>query len=486
MKSTRWNVLAVVAVLLGFGLRLFALGKQSLWYDEAFSLVISGINWPVFWMALLSDGVHPPGYYLLLRGWLLFFGQSEVALRLPSVIAGTLSIPLIYQLGTRLHSRRLGLAAAVLLAVNPFALWYAQEGRMYSLLLFLTLGSGTAFWQLAKRPTWKRWWALVLFSAAGFLLHYFTFIFSLVQFLFLMLLLRRMHRVLRWWVAAQAVAVLPFLPWAWAILRREGGSFGIGWIPPISALDIPLTLTNLTFSFGNPGRWLTWPALVLIIAAIVLSAIAIRKSTGNTPPFYRFLLLWLLFPPVFVWLVSLRLPLYVDRHLIIILPALLLLISAVALARTRPAQGMLVLILLVSIAAASRLWLDPTLTKEDWRAVAAIVQAAEQPNDALIMRNLQISLPFNYYYRGNLKPDIAAINRQNFSLEEMTAGHDRVWIVFRRPFEPTHALAGSNPYTWRDEPVAEIRQWLAAHEAELAEEKNLPGIHWVLYELAGE
>ena len=108
-------------------------------------------------------------------------------------------------------------------------------------------------------------------------------------------MLRQMHRILRWWVAAQAVAVIPFLPWAWAILRREGGSFGIGWIPPITTLDLPLSVTNLTFIAGNPGRWLTWVGLVLVLVAVVSGAIPVRQSSGCLPPFYRFLLLWLLF-----------------------------------------------------------------------------------------------------------------------------------------------------------------------------------------------
>jgi uncharacterized membrane protein len=231
----------LVITLSGFALRLAFLGRQSLWYDEAFSLAVARADWPTFWAALLSDGVHPPGYYFLLRAGLIVFGHSEFALRFPSVLAGTLALPLIYQLGRVLGEVRWGLVAALLLAFNPFALWYAQEARMYSLLLCLSVGGAYAFWKLVTRPNPSHWLWLTLVSGLGFLVHYFAFLFSLVQFVYLVVSLRRNYRVLRWWVAAQAAAFVFFLPWAVAIVTREGRNFGIGWIHPPTLIDLPLT-----------------------------------------------------------------------------------------------------------------------------------------------------------------------------------------------------------------------------------------------------
>ena len=113
MKTRDWEILLIS--LLGFSLRISFLGRQSLWYDEAFSLAVARADWPTFWAALLSDGVHPPGYYLLLRGALALFGSAEFALRFSSVLAGTLAVVLIYQLGRILGGARWGLVAALLL-----------------------------------------------------------------------------------------------------------------------------------------------------------------------------------------------------------------------------------------------------------------------------------------------------------------------------------------------------------------------------------
>jgi mannosyltransferase len=483
-----------VFTLFGFALRLAFLGWQSLWYDEAFSLAVARADWPVFWAALLSDGVHPPGYYLLLRASLTLFGNSEFALRFPSALAGTLAIALIYQLGRALGGQRWGLVAGMLLALNPFALWYAQEARMYSFLLCLTIAGGYAFWKLVTHPTLGRWLWLALISALSFCVHYFAFVFSLAQFVYLVVRLRQTHRVLRWWVAAQVAAFLPFIPWAIAVATREGRNFGIGWIHPPTLLDLPLTLSNLALALSNPTRLWTWAGLTLVVATAGVGVIAQAKhltlhaprSTRYTlfPASYTFLLVWLLVPIAFTWLISLRLPLYVDRFLIICLPSLLLLISTISLSSAWIARGTMTVLIMASIAASLRLWFDPNLAKEDWRAAATYVRSMEKPGDALVMHDFQTGIPFGYYYQGTSRPQIASINQQTTPLDELAHGHDRLWVVYRRPFEPVHSLAGSQPFTWRDDHNLVIRDWLASHTSALVQEVTFPGVYIVLYQLS--
>lgn len=499
--------LVVLMTGLAFGLRVVGLGRQSLWYDEAFSLAVAGTDWPTFWAALLSDAVHPPGYYLLLRAGLILFGSSEFALRFLSVVAGVLAVPLIYQLGCSLGWRRWGIIAGLLLAVNPFAWWYAQEARMYSLLLCLTIAGSYTFWQLVTRPSRSAWLGLTLMSAAGFVIHYFAFVVSLAQFAYLVIYLRQAPRTLRWWTLAQAVAFIPFLPWAGVVAFREGRNFGIGWIHPPTLLDLPLTLSNLALLLSDPASPWTWLGLALVMAAVGSGTISLwrsqnqksgdkqagcsRDSSLRSAPFrmtficptaVTFLWLWLLLPVVFIWLISLRLPLYVDRQFIIVLPALILLLSAVALLPQRASRGAGVILTLACLSAGGRIWLDPALTKEDWRSAAAIVEQGELPNDTLLLRDLQTGIPFGYYYRGQAQRQTLSINRDTSAPETLIAGYKRAWFIYRRPFEPTHEVAGAPPFTWQDEAEPVVRAWLTAHQAELKQEISLPGVYILLYE----
>jgi mannosyltransferase len=479
-------------------MRLAFLGRQSLWYDEAFSLAVARADWPIFWAALLTDGVHPPGYYLALKAALALFGSSEFALRFMSVVAGTLAVPLMDRLGRALGGRRWGMAAALLLAINPFALWYAQEARMYSLLLCLIIAGGYAFRRLLARPGLGTWLGLCLISALSFLVHYFAFVFSLVQFVYLVITLRRTHRALRWWATAQALASVPFLAWGIAIATREGRNFGIGWIHPPTLLDLPLTLSNLALTLYDPTQLWAWAGLTLLLAAVV-AGIAMGVKAGafvpiwssdssgpgdrllSTPYFY--LLTWLVVPIIFTWLFSMRLPLYVDRFLIICLPAFVLLASTISLSSTWLARGTMILLVMASAITSTRLWFDLDLTKEDWRTAATYVQSREQPGDVLVMRDLQNRIPFGYYYRGKLNLQIAQINQDIQSLDDLSQGYRRLWLVYRRPFEPTHALAGSQPFSWQKDQEPAIQGWLVSHASGLAQETTFPGVYVLLYRL---
>ncbi len=477
----------LLLTLIGFALRLAYLGQQSLWYDEAFSWAVAHAEPSVFWAALLSDGVHPPGYYLLLRESLVFFGTSEFALRFLSAVAGSLAVPLVWRLGRALGNGRWGLAAGLLLALNPFALWYAQEARMYSLLLCLTIAAGYAFWKLVTQPTPARWLGLALISALSFAVHYFALVSSLAQFVYLVANLRQTHRSLRWWVSAQAVAFLTFLPWAAAIATREGRNFGIGWIHAPTLLDLPLTLSNLALALSDLASPWTWAGLLFVIVAIGIGAVSLNKPypISNLHSPFSFLLLWLLFPLAFAWLISLRLPLYVDRFFIIGLPPLLLVVSStISLSSARLARSTMTVLVVVSVLASLRLWLDPHFIKEDWRAAASYVRAAEKAGDALVMRDFQTGIPFGYYYRGELKAQAAAINQQIRPLDELTGGANRLWLVYRRPFDATHELAASRPFHWQDDQEPAMRTWLVSHQGALAREETFPGVYMVLYQLS--
>jgi len=136
-RKTAGIVLALI-LLFGLGLRLVDLGGESLWLDEGGSVYKSGVSPKIFFRGE-QPFVSPPLYYILLRGWINIFGDSETAVRLPSVIFGTLSILLIYLAGKEIFNRKTGLTAAVLLAVSVFNIYFSREARMYSLLCFLGL-----------------------------------------------------------------------------------------------------------------------------------------------------------------------------------------------------------------------------------------------------------------------------------------------------------------------------------------------------------
>ena len=137
-------VLLSTCAIGGF-LRIHQIGDKSLWIDEAFSVWMSRQPIPDILAWLVRVDQHPPLYYLSLHLWGRALGPAlaggaddpvtrAAAARALSALCGALNIPVIYALGRRLMGREVGLLAALILALSPFHIWFAQEARMYALL----------------------------------------------------------------------------------------------------------------------------------------------------------------------------------------------------------------------------------------------------------------------------------------------------------------------------------------------------------------
>ncbi|MBK6432533.1 hypothetical protein [Candidatus Amarolinea dominans] len=153
-------------LLLALGVRAWQLTFHSLWLDEVFSL---------FWASkpvgdivrvglTLTEDKHPPLYYLLLHGWIGLFGATDAAVRSLGVLLGALAVWPVYGLGLITqpapadrpdHAWRRGALPALLLALNPFLVWYSQEARMF--MPATTFGLwGLYAWLRALSPTATR------------------------------------------------------------------------------------------------------------------------------------------------------------------------------------------------------------------------------------------------------------------------------------------------------------------------------------------
>src|SRR5512140_1499058 len=101
----RWNISLIAIILLALALRMWHLGARSLWMDEGCSVGFSRMQWPAFLHLLNVREVNMVLYYLFLRGW-LHLGNSEVFLRIPSVVFGTSAVFVTCIFAERISSRR--------------------------------------------------------------------------------------------------------------------------------------------------------------------------------------------------------------------------------------------------------------------------------------------------------------------------------------------------------------------------------------------
>lgn len=123
-------------VLVGLALRIYNLGTPSQWMDEI--LVTLNANHPVEYILELCRKieVHSPFFYGIIKTVMLV-DSGDFALRLPSLLAGAVTVYLAYRLGADLGDERTGLYAAVFIALNPHHLYLSRYVRPYALVVFL-------------------------------------------------------------------------------------------------------------------------------------------------------------------------------------------------------------------------------------------------------------------------------------------------------------------------------------------------------------
>lgn len=165
--STRWLLLAAGIMLLGTIVRLTGLDAHGISHPEVY---IPGIDLP----AGISEPPprhnlaetlswhwhsepHPFGYYMAMLAWTKAFGAGIISIRMPEAILGILSIPLVYKVGSLAYGRRVGTAAAAMLALHGFHIFWSHMARMYVPGAFLGLAATWALLEMNRRTRPSPW-----------------------------------------------------------------------------------------------------------------------------------------------------------------------------------------------------------------------------------------------------------------------------------------------------------------------------------------
>jgi uncharacterized membrane protein len=219
LDISRVRIALFATVLGGALLRLYDIGADSVWVDEGWSISFANQSLPRI-IELTARDVHPPLYYLVLRYWVDLAGMSEAGIRSLSAVFGVLAIVALYAVGAVLFNQRTGLFAAILLAVSPFAIRFAQMARMYSLLLLLSLVSFYYFLALVRRDEGSLGYVI----SSGLLLYTHAFAVSLivVQNLYILTVIAtgESNQTLREWLPIQALLAVLYSPWIVVLLSQ--------------------------------------------------------------------------------------------------------------------------------------------------------------------------------------------------------------------------------------------------------------------------
>ena len=415
-----------LGVLVALGLVVRLISSRGLWVDEAIS--VTQVQQPLGTMlqSLQQTDVHPPLHYLLLWVTVRVAGTSELAVRLPSIIAGTLVIPAVYGLARELYDRRTGFVAAILAVPAPFMVWYSQESRMYALFMLLAVLSVWSQVAAVRYGRWTAWFTWSLTTAAFLATQWFAIVPIVVeQVAFLVVLWRRrrargeMWAFVRRWSAALlafVVLVLPLLP----ILLGELASYHArgsmtAALPSTAGGDVASAGAGLSvYSIGANLIWAvtgyhadtTMEQIAALWPLLMLGALALlgRRWRGET----KFLVALIAVPLAVLFVLgSVKRDLFELRYAAGAVPLVTVLAarSITGLARTRRllviGTALCTAVLLLSLADQQLNGANPRLY--DFKGALAPIAADPSPDTVLAYEPIYLADVLQYY-----APDVRA------------------------------------------------------------------------------
>ena len=405
--STRTALLLIVAG--GFALRLWGLTRQAIWVDEQFTLKFAGLERPLTWVGLLQN-LHGPLHAALLHLWCGLFGWGEFAVRLPQAILSAASVPLLFWAARPVFGEKRALAGSLLLALNPFHIWYAQEVRNYTLLmLFAILGLGV-LQRLDSSSSPRRRIAEIALVWFGGIASNLAYAFHIAASgLWGLFRFRARRSALVSLLLAGAITIVASLPWIVQFYERRITSshlLRLGTVPveerirgettaPILALPYAAYAFSVGFTLGPSLRELrqtpslaiagAHPAAIAATAAVFgVLAIAglIRWVRGDARR--RLWLLALALPVLLAFIAAARnVKVFNPRYASAALPAYMMLLvdGAVALNPRRLGALFFAGSLILAGASIVQSQTQPGYWKEDTRSAAGVLRAEMKPGD---------------------------------------------------------------------------------------------------------
>ncbi len=497
MRSASWfrrAFLPIVILIVAFGLRLYHLDFQSIWWDEGHSIFVA--SHPMAEIPTLpAMDVHPPAYFALLRLWSAWAGSSEFALRYLSVIFSLMTVALMWRFGAKIigllkdtatsknYTSPLPVLAALMAALSPMYVAYAQEVRSYAMITFLAVVSTLALWKIVfagSQSTPHRHRATIalyiLSTAACLYTHYFTIFLLLFQNLVWLIwaILPRPpipsappHKIYRRskikiWIPTQAAILLLFLPQLRLALRQVTSYTNPNLIPPTLPYFISRSWQAYTAGLTinpTPAQWAGWSFAGVLLITWTLVFIVLSKS--RRPPDkpktatpestlhpFLFLLAWFTIPLAIYFVILQRRPSFEPRYLMLVTPALFLL-PAFGLAQLRYLKKyaeriayyvlrisyyvLLAVTLCTLIVGLYHYYTNETFFKDDSAGVARWLATETTANDIVYV---DVPHPFHYYAkRENIPAPTAYLfvdaHTAADTLNREAAGRDRLfWVTW--------------------------------------------------------
>jgi hypothetical protein len=384
------------------------MAQDNLWGDELYLYeIVHGHSLGQALSIVHDTESTPPLYFVFAWAAARIGPDDQLWIRVPSLILGTATVPLLFALGVRTVGRRAGLIAAALFAIAPFDLFYGSEARGYATVAFFCAASTLSLVELVRTGR-RRWiFALAITTAAAAYTHYVVVFVLAAQLAWAL-----------WWyrpragmvLAAYAGAALLYLPWVPSALVQFQSNTSERVTGPGSAELMAEEIAKIGFGhpflrLGEiPGRAATVAVgLGLVTAAAFALWSALRRRTRPAPEIVLVVALAAITP-----VAALRYELgpnsiFMARYMSASIPAGLLVVGGVlAAARPPVVAGLATLAVLGGVAVGTVRMLEPDGRRPDYRSIARQLDRVAPPGAPVLELSIFVGPPaheLGYFFR---------------------------------------------------------------------------------------
>ena len=305
--------LPIFLFLLNLLLKGISVDVADLAHDEPFTVFYSQQSIPEIFEMLKTEN-NPPLYFLLLHVFIKLFGIGTFTVRFPALIFSSLTASFIYLLGERGSGRRTGVIAALLFTFSNYHFGFAQEARVYALFGLLSTMSMYFFLGMVNAP--RKSGAFIGLCIVNVLLpyaHFFGWLVIGIQATLMLFKNIRTGTLLKFGISV-GVAALCYLPYLPIFLDRTSISVSDGtW----------LSAPSMEEPYNMIWRWSNEPVVAVLFLAFIFvvftwNTILMRKGGYYVRPVESISLLWFVVPFVLMFLISCKVPIFLDRYLVFV------------------------------------------------------------------------------------------------------------------------------------------------------------------------
>ncbi len=396
------TIALALLIAAALALRLIGLNHQ-LWFDEI-QTVLESVRPPL--MAILTDfpsNNDHPFYSLLAKLSVMAFGEEPWIIRLPSVLFSVATIPLLYAFGLRITNRREAFLAAALLAFSFHHIWFAQNARGYSTLLFVTLATTFLTLKIIEAPKLKTYLLYAIIAAIGCYTHL-TMVYVVIgqaMIVGLLLLLRQRSAFdpsifvlpLIGFGLAAALTVLAYLP----MVAEVTAFFEEKRVAPAQQVATPAwaligTLRGVSLGYGGVAG---------AVAAFMLLAIGFASYVRQSPTLAALFVISA--PLIMAAAVLLDRPIYPRFFFILAGFALLVLVRGAFVLSARgfkKAGAKVGTAIILAMIVASAVSLPPIYArpKQNFKGAIAFIERSAAEDEKIYVVGRNLNLPINLFY----------------------------------------------------------------------------------------